>query len=102
MAVEVAGAGSVTGSHGGISGTNADAIGVGIKEAGDFMNDKSICTPLTEYPDLLTVANLAVIFQCSKQSIWKSIKQGKFGNPILIGKSYRIPKVYLLKNYFNV
>jgi len=62
-----------------------------------------ICNPpiLTEYRDLLSAQDLSEIFQTSKQTIYKELKEGKFGIPIRIGRSYKIPKVYILQRYFN-
>ena len=55
---------------------------------------------LTEYKDLLTVEDLSSIFEVSKQTIYKEIKEGKFGNPIKIGRAFKVPKVYILQRYF--
>ena len=56
---------------------------------------------LTKYKDLLSVDDLMKIFNVSKATIYKEIKQGKFGVPIQIGRAYKIPKNYVLKKYFS-
>jgi predicted DNA-binding transcriptional regulator AlpA len=55
---------------------------------------------LTEYNDLLTVADLSKIFRTSKQTVYKEMKNGKFGEPIQIGRSFLIPKVVILSKFF--
>jgi len=56
---------------------------------------------LTEYKDLLSVKDLMNIFGASQQTIYKKMKCGEFGNPIRIGRTYKIPKLHLLNKYFN-
>lgn len=56
---------------------------------------------LTEYKDLLSVKDLSIIFEVSKQTVYKELKEGKFGNPIQIGRAYKIPKIYVLQKYFR-
>jgi len=56
---------------------------------------------LAEYRDLLSVKDLAEIFEVSKQTIYKEMKDGKFGTPIQIGRAYKIPKIAILKRYFH-
>jgi len=56
---------------------------------------------LNEYNDLLSVQDLMKIFEVSKATIYKNIRNGKFGVPIQIGRAYKIPKIYLLKKYFR-
>ena len=56
---------------------------------------------LDEYKDLLSVQDLMKIFGVSKTTIYKEIKQGKFGTPIQIGRAYKIPKIYIIKKYFH-
>ena len=65
------------------------------------LRDSSI-TPaiLSGYGDLLNVKDLASIFSVSEQTIYKEIKDGKFGKPIQIGRVYKIPKIYILRHYF--
>ena len=55
---------------------------------------------LSEYKDLLSVDDLSKIFEVSKATIYKSIKQGDFGRPIKIGRAYKVPKSYIIKKYF--
>ncbi|MCL2775252.1 MAG: helix-turn-helix domain-containing protein [Oscillospiraceae bacterium] len=50
---------------------------------------------LTKYKDLTE------IFGVSKSTIYKEIKQGKFGVPIQIGRAYKIPKNYVVKKFFS-
>jgi len=56
---------------------------------------------LDEYKDLLSVQDLIKIFNVSHVTIYKEIKQGKFGTPIKIGRAYKIPKIYIIKKYFQ-
>jgi len=56
---------------------------------------------LLGYSDLLSINDLTEIFNVSKQTIYKEIKQGKFGIPIQIGRAYKIPKAYVLDKYFH-
>jgi len=58
-------------------------------------------TALSEYKDLLSVNDLAEIFEVSKQTIYKELNAGKFGEPITIGREYKIPKLRLLQQYFE-
>jgi len=55
---------------------------------------------LADYGDLLSVADLSTLFEVSKQTIYREIRNGKFGEPIRIGRAYKIPKIYLLEKYF--
>jgi predicted DNA-binding transcriptional regulator AlpA len=57
--------------------------------------------PLSEYRDLLSVKDLSVLFDVSEQTIYKEIKDGKFGVPIKIGRTYKIPKIYIVERYFS-
>jgi predicted DNA-binding transcriptional regulator AlpA len=56
---------------------------------------------LAEYRDLLSVKDLAEIFDVSKQTIYKEVKCEKFGTPIKIGREMKIPKIYIIQRYFN-
>jgi len=56
---------------------------------------------LDGYKDLLSVKDLSEIFEVSKQTIYKEMKEGKFGTPIQIGRAYKIPKIYILHRYFH-
>ena len=58
--------------------------------------------PLNNFKDLLSVEDLSAIFEVSKQTIYKELKNGKFGTPIQIGRSYKVPKVFVLEQYFQV
>jgi predicted DNA-binding transcriptional regulator AlpA len=40
------------------------------------------------------------IFSVSKNTIYKEIKQGTFGTPITIGRSFKIPRMYIWNKYF--
>lgn len=57
---------------------------------------------LENYGDLLDAKELAKILKISKATVYKEISSKKFGEPIKIGKMYRIPKLavvdYFLKN----
>jgi len=57
---------------------------------------------LDGYRDLLSVKDLSTIFEVSKQTIYKEIKEGKFGTPIQIGRAFKIPKIYILSRYFQM
>ena len=57
---------------------------------------------LTEYRDLLSVRDLMAIFDASQQTVYKKIKCGEFGNPIKIGRAYKIPKIQIINKYFSV
>ena len=54
---------------------------------------------LAKYRDLLSVDDLSEIFSVSKNTVYKELKEGKFGTPVKIGRAYKIPKVYVLRNY---
>jgi len=56
---------------------------------------------LAGYKDLLSVKDLMEIFEVSKQTVYKELKNGKFGNPIVIGRSIKIPKNYIIQRYFQ-
>jgi len=55
---------------------------------------------INEYKDLLSVQDLMQIFDVSKTTIYKEIKQGKFGKPICIGRSFKIPRIYIYNKFF--
>lgn len=57
---------------------------------------------LDGYKDLLNVKDLIEIFGVSKQTIYKEIQNGKFGDPITIGRAIKIPKNYIVQRYFNI
>jgi len=56
---------------------------------------------LAGYKDLLSVKDLVEIFEVSKQTVYKELKNGKFGSPIVIGRSIKIPKNYIIQRYFQ-
>ena len=56
---------------------------------------------LVKYKDLLSVKDLMEIFNVSQVTIYREMKEGKFGNPIKIGRAYKIPKNYIIKNFFQ-
>ena len=60
-----------------------------------------IHAPLAEYRDLLGVSDLCKIFDVSKPTLYAQIQNGNFGEPIKIGRAYRVPKIYVLKKYFK-
>ena len=55
---------------------------------------------LENYRDLLSVKDLTEIFCVSKQTIYKQIEQGLFGNPIQIGRAFKIPKMFIWNKFF--
>jgi len=65
----------------------------------NYMDNPKI---FTDYNDLLSVNDLSKIFNVSKQTIYKELHNGKFGQPIQIGRAYKIPKTYIVQRYFNV
>ena len=56
---------------------------------------------LDKYNDLLSVSDLTEIFGVSKQTIYKNIREGKFGTPIQIGRAFKVPRLYVLNTYFS-
>ena len=54
---------------------------------------------LDNYGDLMSVADLAAFLGVSKQTVYNEIKDGKFGEPLKFGRTYRIPKVYIAQRY---
>jgi predicted DNA-binding transcriptional regulator AlpA len=56
---------------------------------------------LERYPDMLSVKHLTEIFGVSKQTIYKEMRDGKFGKPIFIGRSYKIPRIYIWEKFFE-
>ena len=56
---------------------------------------------LEKYKDLLSVNDLMEIFSVSKATVYKEMKNGKFGKPIKIGRAYKVPKIYIWNNYFE-
>ena len=70
---------------------------------GSFACEENNARPpiLDGYKDLLNVKDLSEIFEVSRQTIYKEMKEGKFGTPIQIGRTYKIPKIYILLRYFH-
>jgi len=62
-------------------------------------NSQAKATNLDYYGDLLTVEDLSKFFGVSKQTVYKEIRDGKFGEPLRLGRSYRIPKIYISQRY---
>ena len=65
---------------------------------------EQVATPvpiLDGYKDLLSTRDLSEIFQVSQQTVYKEMKEGKFGTPIIIGRAYKVPKIYILQRYFH-
>ena len=58
-------------------------------------------TTLDYYGDLLTVADLSNFLGISRQTIYKEIKDGKFGRPIKFGREFRIPKVFIVEKFIQ-
>jgi predicted DNA-binding protein YlxM (UPF0122 family) len=56
---------------------------------------------LNGYSDLLCVKDLANIFAVSKQTVYKEIRNGKFGVPIRVGRALMIPKLQLIRNIID-
>ena len=58
-------------------------------------------TILEDYKDLLSAKDLSRLLGISTQTIYKEIKNGRFGEPLKFGREYRIPKVYIINKYFR-
>jgi len=59
-------------------------------------------TILHQYKDLLSTDDLSEIFGVSKQTVYKQIQQGNFGDTVIkIGRSFRIPKIAILNQFFS-
>ena len=56
---------------------------------------------LDGYNDLLSAKDLSELLGVSKQTAYKEIRNGKFGEPLKFGREYRIPKVYIIGRYFS-
>jgi predicted DNA-binding transcriptional regulator AlpA len=67
------------------------------------LNNKGSDNPksLSAYRDLLSVEDLAEIFETTKSTIYKEIKSGKFGEPLKIGRKYIVPKVFVYNKFFK-
>jgi len=56
---------------------------------------------LGQYGDLLSAQELSEFLGISKQTIYKEIKMGKFGEPLKFGRTYKIPKIYIQQRYLG-
>ena len=56
---------------------------------------------LAGYRDLLSVDDLCGIFGVSRQTIYKEIRRGKFGEAVQIGREYKVPKTFVLRHFFS-
>ena len=56
---------------------------------------------LSEYKDILSAEDLMSIFGVSKNTIYKEIRNGAFGIPTKIGRTYVVPKTNVLNKYFK-
>ena len=56
---------------------------------------------LAGYKDLLSVDDLCRIFNVSRQTIYKEIHKGKFGEAMQIGRAYRFPKAHIVQKFFQ-
>ena len=57
---------------------------------------------LDNYGDLMSAKDLSIFLGISKQTVYKEIRDGKFGTPLKFGREYRIPKLYISRKYFHV
>jgi len=56
---------------------------------------------LNSYKDLLSANDLSELLGLSKQTIYKEIRNGKFGEPLKFGREYRIPRIYIQQRYLG-
>ena len=56
---------------------------------------------LDSYKDLLSASDFAEIFDTTKNTIYKEIQRGTFGDPIKIGRKYRVSKKYVSDKFFS-
>jgi len=66
------------------------------------MDNFSTANFLSGYGDLLSTTELAQVFRVSKQTVYKELRDGKFGEPIKIGRAYLISKAYIIRKFFDV
>ena len=57
--------------------------------------------PLAGYRDLLSVDDLCDIFEVSRQTIYKELRRGKFGETVQVGKAYKFPKTRIIQKFFQ-
>ena len=67
-----------------------------IKRKDTYMKNKDTPEIFSDYPDVLTVEDLSRILGISTKTAYKLLKEQKIKS-ITIGRTYRIPKVYLLQ-----
>ena len=60
------------------------------------MKNKDTLVIFSDYPDVLTVEDLSRMLGISTKTAYKLLKEQKIKS-ITIGRTYRIPKVYLLQ-----
>jgi len=65
-------------------------------------NDIQRVLNLDSYGDLMSTKDLSTFLGVSKQTIYKEIRDGKFGVPLKFGREYRIPKIYISRKYLQV
>ena len=54
---------------------------------------------LSEYNDMLSASDLSELFGVSKKTIYKEIRDGKFGTPIKIGRAFIVPKAFIISQF---
>ena len=67
-----------------------------IKRKDTYMKNKDTPVIFSDYPDVLTVEDLSRMLGISTKTAYKLLKEQKIKS-ITIGRTYRIPKVYLLQ-----
>lgn len=67
-----------------------------IKRKDTYMKNKDTPEIFSDYPDVLTVEDLSRMLGISTKTAYKLLKEQKIKS-ITIGRTYRIPKVYLLQ-----
>ena len=67
-----------------------------IKRKDTYMKNKDTPVIFSDYPDVLTVEDLSRMLGISTKTAYKLLKKQKIKS-ITIGRTYRIPKVYLLQ-----
>jgi len=67
----------------------------------DAVMQSSVSVALGKYGDLLSAKELSEIMGISKQTTYKEIKKGTFGKPWIIGREYRIPKIYIVEKFLD-
>ena len=70
-------------------------------EVTGFHNDTQKALKLDNYGDLMTANDLSAYLGISKQTVYKEIRDGKFGTPLKFGREYRIPKIYIMQQYLH-